>query len=133
MPKYPHLLLVCSAIIVTTAAAAAPIGALRPALSVGAVAAGSGALFGASLAAVTRTRQPLVIYLLLLLAGLCLVPVLLGLPPAGEWQIHPWPHAPALVWNYFDIARPLQFFLAVPWPFAALGHHAADVPGNRRQ
>ena len=128
MPKYPRLLMGCSASIVATLFAAVPLGALGPALIVCAVAAGSGAAFGFSLAAVTRVRQPLLIYLLLLLAALCLVPVLFALPPAGEWQIHPWPHAPALVWNYFDVVRPLQFFLAVPWPFAAFGHHAADEP-----
>ncbi len=81
---------------------------------------------GASLAMTTRTLRPFQIYLWLGAAFLSLAPLYLNFPGADENDVHLWKDAPSIASNYFDVLRMGVFLLAIPYPFALLGHHATD-------
>ena len=92
-----------------------------------------GILMGLALAAVTRARRPLLIYLWLGLAAATLWPLWESWPLYRGWPIgNPgdvvaWPGAPDLVYSYFDILRACVFLLAIPAPFALYGQHGPDL------
>lgn len=86
-----------------------------------------GGIFGASLAMVTRTPRPLLIYLWLLIALSSIAPLYLGWPSGSEYDIVAWKNAPGIVFNYFDFLRGGGFLLSLFYPFARLGQHASDV------
>jgi hypothetical protein len=87
---------------------------------------GNGAVFGGFLAMVTRTRRPVLIYLLFLLALLSLTPLLLGWPPVLASSTSLPASVPGWLKDYPDILRLLLFLLGIPYPFARLGYHAPD-------
>lgn len=118
--------LFCLAIGALTLAAAIPLGCLPAALRVGGGSLLAGVGLGASLAFVTRTRRPALIYLGLALGVLTFAPLYLEWPPGDAWEVHPWHGAPPLVYGYLDGLRMLLYLLGVPWPFARFGHHAPD-------
>lgn len=109
-------------------AASLPLRCPVPAAQVAAFSLVAGAVLGAALAGVTRTRRPALIYLLLLAAASTLVPIALGWPPAAQYLVHPPPSAPLIVYNYFDVLRACTYLLGAPLPFALLGFHSADPP-----
>lgn len=93
-----------------------------------------GGAFGLCLALVTRTRRPILIYLYLGLACLCLWPLYRSWPFADAWDVVPWPGAPTFVLYYFILLRPCIFLLGVPYPFARFGLHGPDpLPEISRQ
>lgn len=110
------------------AAPAIPLRCADQALRVGAVALGTGTLFGIGLAGITRTRIPILIYLCLGLVAAASWPLFAGWPPATAADVHPWPGAPELFFSYFDALRAWMFLVAIPYPFARLGYHAPDRP-----
>lgn len=81
---------------------------------------------GASLAMTTRTLRPFQIYIWLGSAFLMLTPLYLNFPSADENDVHLWKGAASIASNYFDVLRMGVFLLAIPYPFALLGHHATD-------
>src|SRR5262249_43087184 len=91
-----------------------------------------GALLGAALAGVPRTRRPLGIYAWLGVALLTLWPLIAGWPAVGAEAVHPWRGAPSIVLNYFDMLRVGAFLLGIPYPFARLGQHAPDPLPERK-
>jgi hypothetical protein len=117
---------VCLTVAGLALAVAIPLHCVVVALQVGMVALLSGAGTGLSLALVTRTRRPWLIYMGLLLAALTFVPLTQEWPPASAWDVHPWRNAPPVVYGYLDGLRMLLFLVAMPWPFARLGYHAPD-------
>lgn len=97
-----------------------------PALAIAGAAGSAGGLFGAALALVTRTRRPGFIYLWLLVAAVALAPLTTAWPSFDPSVVNLWPGAPPILENYLEIVRYLVFLLAIPYPFAALGHHGPD-------
>ncbi len=89
---------------------------------------GSGTSLGFALAMVTRTRRPLAIYLWLATASVTILPLLFAWPPGDELDVSLWRGAPGILSNYFEILRGAVYLLAVPYPFARLGHHGPDLP-----
>ncbi len=118
--------IVCLMLALLCLAPALPLHCLGPAVRVGGFGLLDGALLGTALAMITRTRRPLWIYTWLAVAALTLWLVYEGWPPAGPWEIHPWPGAPDIVYNYLDVLRSVLFILGLPYPFARLGYHAPD-------
>jgi hypothetical protein len=118
--------LVCFALTVLAWAASLPLHCARLAAWVAVVAWGAGGLFGVFLALVTRTRKPILIYLLLGLAALTLWPLFQSWPYADAWDVIAWPGAPGFVQQYFTLLRPIGFLLGLPFPFACLGQHSPD-------
>jgi hypothetical protein len=116
----------CFALALAFWALALPLGCAGRAAVVGGFSLLAGALCGTLLALVTRTRRPTFIYACLAGAALTVWPILVGWPPGGAADVHPWRDAPSLVLNYFDALRPVMYLLGLPYPFARLGHHAPD-------
>ena len=104
-----------------------PLHCVLRAAQVGATALAGGAAFGTCLAGITRTRRVGRIYLFLAGAALALASLFVNWPPAESTDLTLWRGAPDLLSNYFDILRPTLFLLALPYPFAALGHHGLDA------
>lgn len=105
---------------------------LRAAL-VGGFAFLDGSLLGLCLALVTRARRPAGIYFWLLLAGATFWPIWNEWPIWRGWPIgdpttlQPWPGAPVLLANYYDLLRFGLFLLGLPFPFVRFGHHAPEL------
>jgi hypothetical protein len=117
---------VCLTLALLSWAVALPLHCPGKAALVGGVALLAGVLLGAALAMVTRTRNPWRIYGWLAVAALTFWPMIVAWPPADPSDIHPWPHAPDIVANYFDILRIALFLVGIPYPFARFGQHAPD-------
>lgn len=81
---------------------------------------------GAALAAVTRTRKPIWIYFWLGVSALTFWPLYVNWPEASPYDVHPAAGAPPWVLGYFEILRPVSYLAGAPFPFVALGYHAAD-------
>jgi len=107
-------------------AAAIPLRCVGAALRVGGGSLLAGMGLGLSLALVTRTQRPWLIYAALALGALTFVPLTLEWPPGDAWDVHPWHGAPPIAYSYLDILRTSLFLLGIPWPFARFGHHAPD-------
>ena len=107
-----------------------PLRCMASAEIVGGAALGGGALFGLSLAAVTRTRRTSLIYFFLLCAALTLGLLIFSWPPADSELAALWRGAPSLFSNYFDVLRPALFLLGLPYPFARFGQHSPDAPSS---
>ena len=134
-PKYVVAIGIgCSALIAVSLIPAIVMGCLPAALRLGTCSLLIGALLGAMMAAVTRTRSPGLIYLCLLVGM------------ATLWALyHPWPEISVHdivtahgsvnnVVTYLQSVRPLLFLLGVPFPYAWLGRHSADpVPESAEQ
>ena len=105
---------------------AIPLQCVAPALKVGIVSTLAGGAMGLSMAMITRTKTPWQIYLWLGVSFLTFVPLFLNYPPADESEIHLWKGAPSIVSSYFDLLRLGLYLFALPYPFAALGHHGSD-------
>ena len=90
-----------------------------------------GLLLGGALAAVTRTRRPLLIYLWLGVAALSLWWLIVFQLPGEAESVQLWQGAPSLLKNYFDILRVGVFLAGIPYPFIRIGHHAPDIPSNQ--
>ena len=100
------------------------LGILLQAAKVGGGAFALGAAFGLGLAAITRTRRPLFIYLALGATGAALWLAVQGFPLLEEMESDR--NRTALEW-----LRLAAFLLGAPYPFARYGFHAADsVPEN---
>ena len=126
-PKtYTRLLLACLLLAAGALAFAVPLHCAIMAGAVGGTALVDGALFGLSLAAVTRTRRTGWIYFFLLCAGLTLTPLYLDWPAADSNDLTLWRGAPDLLENYFVMLRLALFLFALPYPFARFGRHAPD-------
>jgi hypothetical protein len=85
-----------------------------------------GLICGAALAAVTRTRKPAWIYFWLLISALTFWPLYASWPEASPYDIPPSPGTPPWALGYFDMLRPITYLAGAPFPFVALGYHAAD-------
>ena len=105
---------------------AIPLQCVVPALRVGFVSILTGGVMGLSMAMITRTKTPWQIYLWLGASLLTFVPLFLNYPAADESEIHLWKGAPSIVSSYFDLLRLGLYLIALPYPFAALGHHRSD-------
>ena len=121
-----RLLFACLLLAAGGLAFAIPLHCVLKAGIVGGVSLVDGALFGLSLAAVTRTRRTGLIYFFLLCAALTLAPLYLGWPVVDSDDLTLWRGAPDLLENYFIMLRLALFLLALPYPFARFGHHAPD-------
>ena len=114
-----------------------PLGCAGRAALVGGFALLDGAVLGLLLAAVTRIRRPILIYLFLGLATLTLWPIIQmwplyhGWPVGDPGRIVAWPGAPELVYSYFDILRGALYLLGMPAPFARYGQHQPDLLSPR--
>lgn len=106
--------------------AAIPLGCLFAAVRIGGVSLLAGSGLGATLALVTRTRRPWLIYLALMLGALTFVPLYQNWPPGDAWDVHPWHAAPPWVYGYLDGLRMLLYLVGIPWPFVRFGFHAPD-------
>ncbi len=107
-------------------AAAVPLNCVPAALRVGGGSLLAGMGLGLSLALVTRTRRPWLIYLALAVGVLTFVPILREWPAGDAWDVHPWHGAPPVVYGYLDGLRTLLYLLGIFWPFVHFGHHAPD-------
>ena len=105
---------------------AIPLQCVVPALKVGFVSILTGGAMGLSMAMITRTKTPWQIYLWLGASLLTFVPLFLNYPAADESEIHLWKGAPSIVSSYFDLLRLGLYLIALPYPFATLGHHRSD-------
>ena len=121
---------ICLTLIVLLGALAIPLHCGAKTALVGSASLLDGALFGLALAAVTRTRRPILIYLFLLTAAGLLLPLWLEWPSASQDDVHLWRGSPALLSNYFDALRYGLFALSLPYPFARFGFHAPDPVAN---
>ena len=121
-----RILLVCLLLSAAALTFAVPLHCEIKAGIVGGISLLDGALFGLSLAAVTRTRRAGWIYFYLLCAGLTLAPLYLEWPAADADDLTLWRGAPSLLENYFVMLRLLLFLFGLPYPFARFGHHAPD-------
>ena len=122
----------CLALILVLFSLAVPLRCVALAMLVGGVTGFAGACMGASLAMTTRTLRPFQIYLWLGAAFLTLAPLYLNFPGADENDVLLWKGAPSIASNYFDVLRMGVFLLAIPYPFALLGHHATDYREEER-
>ena len=122
----------CLALILVLFSLAIPLRCVAIAMQVGGITGFAGACMGASLAMTTRTLRPFQIYLWLGAAFLTLAPLYLNFPGADENDVHLWKGAPSIASNYFDVLRMGVFLLAIPYPFALLGHHATDYCEEER-
>lgn len=120
---------ICAAALLAMLLPAPALGCFSRAVLVEAASAAEGALAGAAMAVATRSRSALVIYGCLALFLSLLYPLIAQWPPAGMADVRAWRGAPLIVFNYFDVLRPAAFFLALPYPFSALGHHGPDPAG----
>ncbi len=118
--------LICLGLLLACWAVSLPLRCSGKAAFVGGFTFLDGALLGAALAMVTRTHRPLRIYGWLMIVLLAFWPLAVSWPPAGADNLHLWPHAPALLANYFDMLRIASFLLGIPYPFARLGYFAPD-------
>ena len=124
------MLFVCLLLAAGELAFSVPLHCEIKAGTVGGISLLDGALFGLSLAAVTRTRRTRWIYFYLLCAGLTLAPLYLGWPAADADDLTLWRGAPGLLENYFVLLRLALFLLALPYPFARFGQHGPDNSAN---
>lgn len=121
----------CLALGLAAFAPAAPLRCTGGAAIVGGCALIDGALFGAVLALVTRTRRPIGIYALLGCAVLTLWPLVVGWPPAPPRYFGTGTGDGEPGCLYLDGIRVLLFFCAAPCAFGWLGFHAPDpVPAS---
>ena len=125
-PSTSRLGWACLLLILLLLAVAIPLRCIERAALVGGGALLAGGTLGFAMAMITRTRRPLLIYFWLGIVVLSFWPLYAGWPPGEIWELHPWPNAPDLVYNYFDMLRGGLFLLAFPWVFARLGYHAPD-------
>ena len=107
-------------------APAFPLHCVRSALEVGGVALLAGGTLGAMLAAITRTRSPLMIYVCLAIAALSFWPLYQDWPPTPVWDLLRGPANPEMVANYFSALRPLLFLVGIPYPYVRWGQHGPD-------
>ncbi len=121
-----HVGFFCLVLILVLLSLSIPLRCVVLAMQVGAMTGFAGACMGASLAMTTRTLRPFQIYLWLGATFLTLAPLYLNFPSADENDVHLWKGAPSIASNYFDVLRMGVFLLAIPYPFALLGHHATD-------
>ena len=125
-----HVGTFCFVAILMLMALSVPLRCIVLALQVGAVTGFAGAFMGVALAMITKTRRPALIYLWLGATFLSLAPLALSFPSADETDVHLWKGAPSIASNYFDALRMGVFLLAIPYPFARLGHHATDFASD---
>ena len=125
-PKYLILGCGCAAVIAGVTCLSAPLHCWRSAIAVSAVSILAGIGAGSALALITRTRNAVAIYLLLILAGFTLWPIFTLWPPADSSDVIAWKGAPDIVYNYFDLIRMGVYLLALPYPFAKFGVHSPD-------
>ena len=118
--------LVCFALALLSWAASLPLRCAGLAAWVAVVSWGAGKAFGLFLALVTRTHKPVLIYLLLGLAGVTLWPLFQSWPYADAGDVIAWPGAPGFTYQYFALLRPVVFLLGLPYPFARVGQHGPD-------
>ncbi len=88
------------------------------------IAAGTAA--GAFLAAVTHTTRPGLIWLCLVCFAASILAYAWFVPIPSPATLQLPPHAPLLLYNYYQIIRPLEFVLSMLWIFAMLGRHSSD-------
>ncbi|HZT43702.1 MAG TPA: hypothetical protein VFA07_16165 [Chthonomonadaceae bacterium] len=118
----------CAFVAIGFLALSLPLRCVKQAGEIGGFSLLDGAVMGACLALITRTRRPTWIYLLLAAAMLTLWPIVVAWPPGDPEAIHPWRGAPEIATNYFDALRVCLFLAGIPYPFVRLGHHAPDLP-----
>ena len=97
------------------------------AFRVGCVSLGGGIVFGGLMALITRTRNPHVIYLALLGAGLSFWPLIVGWPAVRTYSILTTSHNPESALSYLEAVRALIFIFGIPTPFAYFGQHTSDI------
>lgn len=95
---------------------------LRSTVVIGSISLSAGSLFGLTLAMVTRTKPPTLIYFWLSLSLLTLWPIWVGWPAEGETTSRQF--------MICEIIRYTLFIFAIPGPFAFFGQHGPDVIFN---
>jgi hypothetical protein len=128
---YRRIGLVSLTLIALAFSLAAPLRCIEKAILVGGVALCSGGLLGASLAWITRTRNPWLIYLALGIAALCFWPLTAAWPHTEIWDVRPSRTWPRFFYNYLDYLRGILFLVGIPYPFARFGQHTPDPRPDR--
>jgi len=105
---------------------AIPMHCIRPALGIAGVAFVAGVLLGIAMAAITRSRRPTTIYLLLVAAAITAMPLYQDWPSAFAWNMLAYRGPVNRVFNYLEALRPLMYLLGMPFPYAWLGQHGPD-------
>ncbi len=83
------------------------------------------------MAAITRTKNPTVIYILLAMC-VSMLWLYIELPSPALYYFHTIPFEKQMsAYSYLEILRPVLYIVAIIFPYAAIGQHAADplAPG----
>jgi hypothetical protein len=86
----------------------------------------AGSLLGLSLALITRTRKPTLIYVLIMCGAATFWPLYSSWPVAG-WDLFNFDGPIESIYHYLQMLRSVVYILAIPFPYAYFGQHAADV------